>query len=242
MSTSARSQRMYYEQTAHLYDAMQVSEGDEHFVALKYISALVQAHSFSSILDVGCGTGRGLSYFLKHLPGITAHGVEPVEALRAWAIEQNGIPSDLITLGTGEELPFPEKSFDAVCEIGVLHHVQRPENVVSEMMRVARKAIFLSDENRFAHGSSIARWGKLALCKMGLFQAAYQIKTFGRGHRFSEGDGIAYSYSVYDAMDVLCEWGGRVMLIPTDDLRGSRSWLHPLMTSFHVLLCAFKED
>ena len=31
--------------------------------------------------------------------------------------------------------------------------LKRPERVVSEMLRVARKAVVLSDENRFAYGS-----------------------------------------------------------------------------------------
>lgn len=242
MSTAEQSQREYYERTAHLYDQLHVCAGDEHFVALKHISSLIQMHGLSSVLDVGCGTGRGLSYFLKNLPGIEAQGIEPIAALRARAVEEHGIPSNLITAGTGEALPFRDGSFDAVCELGVLHHLRKPETAVSEMVRVARRAIFLSDENRFAHGSAISRWGKLLLCKTGVFRLAYQIKTVGRGHRFSEGDGIAYSYSVYDAMEVLSGWADRIFLIPTDNVRGRASWFHPLMTSFHVLLCAIKDE
>jgi ubiquinone/menaquinone biosynthesis C-methylase UbiE len=132
------------------------------------------------------------------------------------------------------------RSFDAVFECGILHHVKEPSRIVGEMMRVSRKAIFLSDENRFAHGSTFARWAKLLLYKSGIFDRAYRLKTLGKGYRYSEGDGLAYSYSVFDAFEELSEWADRVILIPTDKAK-SKSMFHPLMTSFHVLLCAIRD-
>jgi hypothetical protein len=117
------------------------------------------------------------------------------------------------------------------------------------MLRVSRKAVFLSDENRFAHGSMLFRWAKLALCKAGIFRAAYQLKTSGKGYRFSEGDGLAYSYSVFDSIKPLSNWADRVILIPTDradapkqrNERGG-SVFHPLLTSFHLLLGAIRDN
>jgi ubiquinone/menaquinone biosynthesis C-methylase UbiE len=127
-----------------------------------------------------------------------------------------------------------------VFECGILHHVKEPDQVVREMMRVSRKAVFLSDENRFAHGTTFGRWAKLLLCKMRMFRAAYLLKTAGKGYRFSEGDGLAYSYSVFDALEVLSEWSDRVIVIPTDEVK-TKSLFHPLLTSFHVLLCAVRD-
>ena len=112
--------------------------------------------------------------------------------------------------------------------------------VIDEMIRVARKAIFLSDENRFGMGSWPARLGKLLLCRTGVFKSMYYVKTLGKGHRYSEGDGVAYSYSVYDAYEALSEWADRIILIPTVK-PSSKSWFHPLLTSTHVLLCALRE-
>src|SRR5262249_33387273 len=146
-------------------------------------------------------------------------------------------------------LPFPDHGIDAAFACGILHHARNPQKIVREMLRVSRKAVFLSDENRFAHGSTFACWAKLALCKLGLFHAAYRIKTFGKGYRFSQGDGIAYSYSVYDSIDELSRWADRVILIPTDVTGSSASLVsrrrgssfHPLLTSFHLLLCAVRD-
>jgi ubiquinone/menaquinone biosynthesis C-methylase UbiE len=242
MNLVAQAQKEYYERTAHLYDEMHVSAGDEHYIALKYVSGLIHQQGITSILDVGCGTGRALKYLLQVHPGVWSQGIEPVEALARKAMEDNHIPKERVCLANGQAIPFANQAFDAVCEFGVLHHVQEPAVVVREMMRVSRKAIFLSDENRFAHGSVISRWSKLALCKLGVFHAAYQLKTRGKGHRYSDGDGIAYSYSVYDAWEMLSDWADRLFVIPTDGVPAGGGWMHPLMTSFHVLLCAIRES
>jgi ubiquinone/menaquinone biosynthesis C-methylase UbiE len=233
-------QRKYYERTAHLYDAAQVKEADEHFLALNYLSAFCDILNVASALDVGCGTGRGLKYFLNHKPLIDIRGVEPVPALIGQAVQANGIPPGLITVGSGDHLPFPDASIDAVFECGILHHAKNPEQVVREMLRVSRRAVFLSDENRFAHGSLFSRCAKVVLCKTGMFGAAYMLKTLGKGYRFSEGDGLAYSYSVFDCIDVLARWADRIILIPTDNIRTS-GFFHPLLTSFHLLLCAVRD-
>jgi hypothetical protein len=51
---------------------------------------------------------------------------------------------------------------------------------------------------------------------------------------------MAYSYSVFDALEVLSEWSDRVIVIPTDEVK-TKSLFHPLLTSFHVLLCAVRD-
>jgi len=188
---------------------------------------------------VGCGTGRGIGYFLERHPGLTIRAVEPVQELIDQC-QRKGIPADLVLCARGEELPFPDKCFDAVCEFGVLHHVREPDLVVREMMRVARRAIFLSDSNRFGGGRLPLRWAKLLLHKAGLWNAAYFLKTGGKGFRTSEGDGVSFSYSIFDSYGLLSEWADRVMVIPTKAAT-SRSWLHPLLTSDHALLCAIKD-
>jgi ubiquinone/menaquinone biosynthesis C-methylase UbiE len=240
MTTAETLQREYYQRTAHLYDAEHVNEADEHFCALRYISGLVPVLDLSSVLDVGCGTGRAIKYFLEEHPQIRIHGIEPVDAMIQRAVHTNGVPADLITQGFGEALPFPDKSFDATLECGMLHHVREPNRVLQEMMRVSRKAIFLSDGNRFGTGPTLTRWIKLLLHKARLFQGLYWLKTFGKAYRSSEGDGISYSYSVFDGFELLAEWADRIILIPTGDQKAT-SVFHPLLTSLHVLVCAVRD-
>jgi ubiquinone/menaquinone biosynthesis C-methylase UbiE len=86
-------------------------------------------------LDVGCGTGA-LAYALAPLVGEVV-GVDSSEEYIAAARE--GAPDGCtFMLGDAEVLPFPYGDFDLVGCLRVLHHVARPELVVSEIARVTR--------------------------------------------------------------------------------------------------------
>jgi SAM-dependent methyltransferase len=195
----------------------------------------------ASVLDVGAGTGRGVKYLVDHHPEIEVRGVEPVRAMIDHAEGAEGVPAGSIIEARGETLPFADDSFDAVCELGILHHVSDPEAIVREMTRVARRAVFLSDENRFARGGRLSRAAKFALYRLGLWGGLTWARTRGRGYVLSEGDGgVAYSYSVYDSLPTLEGWAGRVFLVPTVPSR--IGWFHPLFGATHILVCALKES
>ena len=42
-------------------------------------------------------------------------------------------------------------------------------------------------------------------------------------------------------MRIVSEWADRVIVVPTDDVVEAKSLFHPLLTSFHVLLCAVRD-
>jgi ubiquinone/menaquinone biosynthesis C-methylase UbiE len=242
MSPSAEEiQREYYSRTASQYDTMHMAcEDREHYAALRFIDALCERFGLETLLDVGAGTGRAVRFLLERSRCV--RGVEPVNALIDQA-EGRGVPKGLIVEGSGYSLPFEDKSFDAVLECAVLHHVAQPDRVVREMIRVSTKAIFLSDSNRFGQGHMAVRFLKLFLYKTHLWNAARFIRTRGRMYTISDGDGLAYSYSVFDSYAQLAEWADFIWLIPLDeskDKRRARSWLHPLLTTPHVLLCAIR--
>jgi SAM-dependent methyltransferase len=157
-------------------------------------------------------------------------------------VEGNAIPRHTLVCGGGERLPFRDDAFDATAALAVFHHVRRPEPIVREMMRVSRKAIFISDENRFGRSSLPNRLIKLLIYKLGLWRPAYLIRTLGKGYVWSQGDGVAFSYSVFDSYNLLSRWAKTIVLIPTKGGPASSSWSHPLLTSSHVLLCAFRDE
>jgi SAM-dependent methyltransferase len=234
-------QASYYTQTSADYENAHVSESDAHAVALRYMSAFIAAFGYSSVLDVGAGTGRAVECLSRRHPGVTVKGVEPVQALIEVAETKPSIAAGQIELGRGEALPFPDRSFDVVCEIGVLHHVRHPAPVIAEMTRVARHAIFLSDINRFGRGSLVAGGVKLLLWKLRMWGMVDRLKTRGRGYRVERIDGVSFSYSVYDSFKVLSAWADRTFLVPTVPAR-SRIWFHPLLSADHVLLCAIRNE
>jgi SAM-dependent methyltransferase len=239
-SEASARQAEYYEATSEAYDSMHVAENDEHMVALGHVSDLIAGRGFRSVLDVGAGTGRAIAYLSRRHPDLELRGVEPVQALIDVAVDRHGVEPGVIVPGDGVRLPFEDDAFDVVCEFAVLHHVERPDAVVAEILRVARHAVCLSDDNRFANGSAAMRLAKLALHRSGIWEPALRIRNRGRRWRYTDDDGVFYSYSVYDSFAALAAWGDRAFFIPTDP-HGPSGWFHPLLTSGHVLLCALRE-
>jgi ubiquinone/menaquinone biosynthesis C-methylase UbiE len=86
-------------------------------------------------LDVGCGAGA-LALTLAPLVREVV-GVDPVPELLDRARER--APSNATFLeADGAALPFGDFSFDLAGTLRTLHHVRRPERVLSELTRVTR--------------------------------------------------------------------------------------------------------
>ena len=230
-------QAEYYERTAVRYDEKCSHEIESVAAACRFIDALSGVFGLETFLDVGAGTGRCMQFFLDR--GKDVRGIEPVAQLIREG-ERKGIPKGLIQEGSGYSLPYPDNSIDVCMECAVLHHVEDPARVVSEMMRVSKRAVVLMDTNRFGQGSYLARIVKLILYKAHLWNAFRFVQTRGRMYAISEGDGLAYSYSVFDSYDQLAGWADQILLVPTDRGNRVRSWFHPLLTSAGVVLFAIK--
>jgi ubiquinone/menaquinone biosynthesis C-methylase UbiE len=196
MRGAVETQRAYYAETSHKYDEIHKHERDEHGFAFAYMAAMIEFFGFGSVLDIGSGTGFALLKLKEKMPQIRAVGIEPSPAQRVVGHRKGLSQSELVD-GDAMRLTYDDGSFDLVCEFGALHHIPRPELAVSEMIRVARKAIFICDTNNFGQGSKISRLLKQTINAFGLWPAANLIKTKGRGYTFSDGDGVNYSYSVF---------------------------------------------
>lgn len=229
----------YYERTAGRYDAAHVDERDEHGTALWHILAHVRMLGLGSLLDVGCGTGRAARFFAAECPGLRVTGSDFSGAQLVQAA-RNGVPLSALVRSSAYALPFRDGAFDAVCAFGLLHHVADPAQAVSEMTRVARRAVFISDSNRFGQGRPAVRVLKYALSRLGLWGLANLVKTRGKGYLVTEEDGISYSYSVFDSYPHLHRWAGHVVLVATER-EAHASW-YPLLGAGHVLACGIRED
>lgn len=204
-------QRAYYAASAGDYASLHEAQGSPHDTALEFVRRHLAHTPPETLLDVGAGTGRALRALSGALPGARLRGIEPVPELIAEA-EKRGTTPGTITVGDANALPFADRSMDVVTAFGVLHHVREPSRVISEMFRVARRAVFISDSNRFAQGRPAARMAKLALAVTGLWPAFDFVRTRGRGYMVSEGDGLFYSYSVFDSLPQIRRAATRITL------------------------------
>ena len=82
------------------------------------------------LLDVGGGTGN----YAVALAGL---GFEPLVLDRSPAMLERAAAKGLETIeGDARELPFRERSFDAVTMLSMLHHVDEPAAAIAEAKRV----------------------------------------------------------------------------------------------------------
>lgn len=197
LKSAVEIQRAYYAETAREYEAMHVCAHDEHGFALAYMISVIDFLDIKTILDIGSGTGRAIKTIRNKMPQVSVVGLEPSRELREIGYASGLRESDLID-GDAMHLQFADGSFDLVCEFGALHHIPKPRLAVSEMLRVARKAIFISDSNNFGQGNIASRYLKQFINALGLWPLADYVKTKGKGYTISEGDGLAYSYSVFN--------------------------------------------
>ena len=219
---------------------MHAHEGADDPACRNLIIAILRSLEIHSLLDVGSATGRGLQDFAASFPGALVCGVEPVAALVQQGVAAGKTQTFSVLQASGEALPFADASFDVVSEFSILHHVPNPSAVVREMLRVARRAVVIADSNRFGQGSLPTRLFKLFLYKTALWPAFNFVRTRGKRYQISEGDGLFYSYSVYDSYDLVASWADRLLILPSG-LTHSRSWFHPLLTAEGVILLAIRE-
>jgi ubiquinone/menaquinone biosynthesis C-methylase UbiE len=235
MPTATKLQT-YYAATAEQYDAMHAGEL-EHETALGLVAAFIARLQPRSLLDVGCGTGRALSYFREEFPDLTLRGTDPSQEMLQIAVEKNGIPVEWLDVN-GDRLPYEDAAFDVAVATGVLHHVASPDMLISEMLRVTRSAIFISDGNKYGTKSSAMACIKVAARALGVIRQLEWIRHGGRHWTYSVGDGLAYPFSVFDHIDQLRRECASIYIIPTKGRANMLSW--PLLHASHALVCALK--
>ncbi|MDG1431410.1 MAG: class I SAM-dependent methyltransferase [Paracoccaceae bacterium] len=159
----------YYDETAAKYDEL---HGDQHETGhMEALELIVPRHfpHVTSVLDVGSGTGRAISWFDRTFnvdgQAVALTGMEPSNKMREVAAQK--VPSARFVDGYGDALPFEDDSFDLVTITGVLHHVADPKAVIRECFRVSKHGVLISDHNNFSFGSTFARKLRLALYSVG---------------------------------------------------------------------------
>lgn len=231
--------REHYNAKIAEYDKLHAGDQNpEHMIAIeKSWPYLTGQRDITSVLDVGCGTGRLLNWFAAKDPSLTLFGIDPSEAMCEAAA--GNVARAQVQVADGAALPFPDGSVDLVIATGILHHIGDTRAVISEVFRVARHAVVVSDHNDFAMGSPRSRRIRLALHALGMLAGFNFVRQGFRRQRYSVEDGWYYPYSVFSDYGAFEARAAEVIVFPTR-IRG-----RPVTDDFttrqsHVCLCCLK--
>jgi ubiquinone/menaquinone biosynthesis C-methylase UbiE len=101
-------------------------------------------------LEIGCGCGVGAQLINRCFDPASIHALDiDHDMLRVAKKRSAGwgnIPLRLLA-GDAQELPYPDGTFDAVFNYGIIHHLENWQKGVSEIARVLKKgAVFYFEE------------------------------------------------------------------------------------------------
>ncbi|MCV7152692.1 methyltransferase domain-containing protein [Mycolicibacterium pyrenivorans] len=118
------------------------------------------AHAHGAVFELGCGDGINIP--LLDEPRITSYtAIDPSDELLLRARDVaagHRIPAD-IRWGVGEDVPFPDASFDTVITSYALCSVRSPHEVLREMRRILRPdGVVLYLEHGLAPDRAVRRW------------------------------------------------------------------------------------
>ncbi len=118
------------------YDALHerdsLHESRSHY---RWVMKVLAPEKGKRLLDVACGGG----YFLREAEktGVESWGID-ISTVAAKQAHLNA-PKSAQLCGNGESLPFKDKVFDYIVNLGSLEHFINPEKGVLEMARVLKK-------------------------------------------------------------------------------------------------------
>ena len=120
----------------------------------------------SSILDMGCGTGRLLRKIRLRWPDAKLYGIDPAEGMINKAREM--MPDATFIIGSAESVLLPDSSIDLVISTTSFHHWEDHYRAIQEIYRILRNG------------------GYFVLSDIAL--SGFLVKIFHHGHIRSPGE------------------------------------------------------
>lgn len=129
-------QKEYFEKDYHcgMSERSYIEEAENNQKEFRpFLHMIRKFCSSGRYLEVGCAGGATLAEARSH--GFSVVGVELSPEMALWG--RNNFAMD-IRVGTLEQQKFPENSFDVVYLGDVIEHIQEPENLLYELLRILK--------------------------------------------------------------------------------------------------------
>ena len=107
---------------------------------LEQIYAAIKPTKMMNLLDLGCGPGIVTAYLAPNVREVVAYDLTPEMLDKArQRCQKAGLKNVRFELGSAEQLPFKNESFDCVVTRLTIHHFPDPLGVTEEVVRVTRR-------------------------------------------------------------------------------------------------------
>lgn len=111
---------------------------------LRTVDEIVATMAPARVLDVGCGEGIVTERLARLLGDATILGVDADDERLRDEWESRTLGNLSFANASAYDLQFEDGSFDLVCALEVLEHLERPRDALAEMARVSGSSLLLS--------------------------------------------------------------------------------------------------
>ena len=106
---------------------------------LPILMNMLTSNTFDSVLEIGCGNGNGTKLIKKYFDPIHITAIDLDEKMIQIAKRTVHDEATTYQVMDASKLDFPNESFDAIFDFGIIHHVPNWKDCIEELRRVLRK-------------------------------------------------------------------------------------------------------
>ena len=108
---------------------------------------MIMSRTFDSVLEIGCGNGNGTKLIKKYFNPLHITAIDLDEKMIQ--IAQRSIHDETTTFQVmdASKLDFPNESFDAIFDFGIIHHIPNWKDCIEDLRRVLKEGgkLFLEE-------------------------------------------------------------------------------------------------
>jgi ubiquinone/menaquinone biosynthesis C-methylase UbiE len=105
---------------------------------LKILREISTVKEIDTALEIGCGSGHGSMLIKKYFFAKNITGIDLDERMIRKAEKRKKITGVTFRVMDASKLDFPECSFDAVFDFGIIHHIPNWKDCIDEIHRVLK--------------------------------------------------------------------------------------------------------
>ena len=105
---------------------------------LPILMNMLTSNTFDSVLEIGCGNGNGTKLIKKYFNPLHITAIDLDEKMIEIAQETFHDEPTTFQVMDASKLDFPNESFDAIFDFGIIHHIPNWKNCIGELRRVLK--------------------------------------------------------------------------------------------------------